>query len=269
MRYKLIRLVCALAVAMTCTATGIGQEKKPEKETVETTGFKAKIFEMKHREPNEILQTISPLGSGAKGAVITVNSQLKMLTIRDFPENIAAMEEAIKRLDVPRAARGDSTIELTMHVLLAHTTDSPTRLPGEIPNDLKDVVKQLQQTFTFKHYVLAATIVQRAKAFGRVNNAALAGSSQARWNEPEKQADGTIMNRAGSADYHFEITSISVLPGSTGGTTIHLDNFKFEFGRNTRIQTHLEVRDGEKLVVGTASYGEQALILVLSAKAPK
>ena len=266
---KTIRLICVLAFAAALIATGIAQEKKQEKENVETTGFKGKIFELKHREPSEIYQTISPLGSGFKGAVITINDELNMLTVRDFPENIAVIEEAIKRLDVSRTSRAESNVELSLQVLLANTSEIPNQLPGELPNDLKDVAKQLQNTFTFKNYILATTIVQRAKTNGRFRGGnALYGTGDSTWTVSYKRDDGSSRDIQEKANYEYRITAITVAPGVTGPSTIQLQNFFFRFGQ-TRVQTDLDVRDGEKLVVGTASYETKAMILVLTAKIPK
>ena len=46
---------------------------------------------------------------------------------------------------------------------------------------------------------------------------------------------------------------------STGMTSQTVDN-------RTQVQTALNLRDGEKVVVGTATLGDRALIIVLTAK---
>lgn len=257
---RMTRLLIALALAGGLAIVGIAQEKK---DYVETTGFKGRIFELKHREPAEIYQTLSPLGSGFKGATMTYNNDMKTITVRDFPENLAVIEEAIKRLDVPQTARVESSVELTLHVLLANKNDTGSQLPGTIPNDLQGVVKQLQNTFNFKNYHLATTIQQRTKTHNwrTQSGAALAGRSDARWEELTnggKNQNGT--------DYQYQIRGITLLQGTP--TTVQFQEFFFEFGK-TSIRTNLEVRDGEKLVVGTASFGEKAMILVLTAKVIK
>ncbi|HTG17524.1 MAG TPA: hypothetical protein VK747_19915, partial [Blastocatellia bacterium] len=64
---------------------------------VEEKGFKGRIFEIKYRDPVVLYQVVRPLGSGFKGATVSFDKQYRTLTVRDFPENIAAIEEAIKR----------------------------------------------------------------------------------------------------------------------------------------------------------------------------
>ena len=123
--------------------------KTPEPEYVDFTGFKGKIIELKHREPSDIISVVSPLGSGFKGAKLVANryTQPKSITIRDFPENIAAIEEAVKRLDVPLppapplpkpepAPAPDPNVEVRLQILLASGGEvlKTDPLPAEIQN---------------------------------------------------------------------------------------------------------------------------------------
>src|SRR5829696_7037259 len=89
-------------------SAAFGQEKKePEYNT--TREFRNKVFEIRNRDPRIVASTVKLLGSGFKGADLSVSSELKTITVRDFPENIAAIEEAIKRLD--KAAEVSPDIE--------------------------------------------------------------------------------------------------------------------------------------------------------------
>ncbi|MCI0659638.1 MAG: hypothetical protein L0220_01050, partial [Acidobacteria bacterium] len=56
--------------------------------------FKVKLFEIKHRNPESLRLALYALGSGAHGAEISSNNQLRTLTVRDYSDNIAAIEEA-------------------------------------------------------------------------------------------------------------------------------------------------------------------------------
>jgi len=276
MLIKIFNAVAALALALVFTTDCLaqqqnsGQSNRPEPQYVETRDFKGKIFEIKYRRPQEIYSALVPLGSGFKGATLTPNNETQTISVRDFPENIAAIEEAIKRLDTPQSARVESSVELSIRVLLTHT-DSPPNLvpaPASAP-DLNDVIKQMQNTFAFKDYQLVATIVQRAKTHSRFQGGnAIFGKGNAQWLENYKREDGRMDSQQGHADYQYQATGIEVSSNSSDGGKIQLDNFSFQFG-NAVVQTDLEVRDGEKLVVGTASWGNKAMILVLTAKVIK
>ncbi len=78
---------------------------KSEPDFVTEKGFKSKVFEVRYRDANNLSSVLRQLGSGFKGRSVSANSEFKTITVRDFPENIATMEEAIKRLDIPAAPR--------------------------------------------------------------------------------------------------------------------------------------------------------------------
>src|SRR5919106_4281558 len=104
-----------IALLLVATAA-FGQDKKAAEPLNTIRDFRNKIFEIHNRDPRQIADAIRLLGSGVGNAGINVNTDLKTLTVRDFPENIATMEEAIKRLDQPAPATPD--IELKISVLI-------------------------------------------------------------------------------------------------------------------------------------------------------
>src|ERR687883_1651973 len=151
------RLVAAAALALACASFG-AQQQQPAPQYVENTGFKNRIFEVKNRDPESLLSVIKLLTSGFKGAQASADRNFKTITVRDFPENIAAIEDALKRLDTPEAPHPE--IELHIHVLIAGNTELGA---SEVPAELKDVVGQLRSTLNFKNYYLLTSIIQRAK----------------------------------------------------------------------------------------------------------
>ena len=103
MTTKILKLTFAFIVVLMSLTMATAQQKPESKEPdyAETRAFKAKVFELKHRDPQELYNTISVLGSGFKGAAVTYSSANRTIAVRDFPENLGTIEEAIKRLDVP------------------------------------------------------------------------------------------------------------------------------------------------------------------------
>src|SRR5256714_13938848 len=134
-----------VAILLTAT-TAFAQEKKAaaEPEYNSVREFKNRVFEIKNRDPRDVAQSVKLLGSGFKGADLNVNTELKTITVRDFPENIAAIDEAIKRLDHAAAPAPD--IEFKISVLIG--SKSPLNA-ASIPDDLEPVVKQLQSTLRY------------------------------------------------------------------------------------------------------------------------
>src|SRR5687768_15219234 len=98
----LFLLVNSAAFAQQATPSA---QTKPEDNYVTEKGFKSKVFTITHRDVNNLGAVLRPLLSGFKGALIVPNGEFKTITVRDFPENIVIVEEAIKRLDMPLPPR--------------------------------------------------------------------------------------------------------------------------------------------------------------------
>jgi len=253
--------IFALTCAFSFTALAQQQSKTESKESnyVEAKGFRGKVFEIKHREPYALMQLLAPLGSGFKGATISYSNEYRSLSVRDFPENIAAIEEAIKRLDVPGDRSKDPDIEIEMHVLMATNTEGAS---SQTPASLKDVIKQLQSTLNYKGYHLLTSIVQRAKVRGQLQGSGVVEIL------PPISPEG----RQYTDSYGFRVNRFSLSTEQSGAATVQMDQFSFslrEPAGNAEISTSLGVREGEKVVVGTASLKDKAMILVLSAKVIK
>lgn len=266
---KMTKLSIALLLVSLLGAVSYAQQsaapQKKEPEYVDFSGFKGKVFEVKNRDPREIVPVISPLGSGFKGATIMASSEHKTITVRDFPENLVTIEEAIKRLDVPaptKPARPSSPdVEVTAYVLIASNTETAN---NSYPALLKDVITQLQATLNYKSYTLLTPIVQRTK----LENGIIQSNGTA-----------TLSDKTLSANYRFSIGQILPELRDTPNSGISLSNLQFSLkgssGDDQRaigeadISTRLTIRDGEKVVVGTASLKDKALILVLTVKTVK
>jgi hypothetical protein len=240
-------IVIPAVVAQQPTTT----QDKPKEDFVTEREFKSKIFEVKYREPSSIANVLRQLGSGFKGAGISANNEFKTLTVRDFPENLATIEEAIKRLDTPAAPR--SSVQMHIHVLLA-SNRSPTTPAVEIPLELKDVITELRGTLTYRNYELITSVLQRLTE----TNRGLNGSGLAQI--PGSQSSVT------TAPYEYYVNQLSFVPNASGTQAIQIQDFTFVLtgeGIRGRVQTALNLRDGEKVVVGTATINDRALIVVL------
>ena len=251
-------LLLTLAMVLAFVSASSAQQPEPSPTPTQPDpsiqrSFKSRIFEVKYRDPNSLLNALYQLGSGFKGAAMSANAEFRTITVRDFPENIATVEEALKRLDQPGAPRPN--IELHMHVLVA-SNDGGTA--AEAPAELKDVLAQLRGTLNYKNYELAASIVQRITETPR----GLQGSGVA---ELPSTNPGTPNS---SMPYEFFITNVSLLQNATGPASVQIAEFTFVTmeKERARVQTALTLRDGEKVVVGTATLRNRALVIVLTAK---
>src|SRR6266576_284585 len=187
--YRTITKITALLIAIMSVTMLAHAQTTPTPAAsdnyVTNTGFKNRVFEVQNRTPEDLVPVIKLLTSGFKGAELAASNEFRTNTVRDFPENIAAIEEAIKRLDTPEVTRPD--IELRMHVLLASNKEGAS---NQYPSDLKDVITELQKTLSFKEYTLLTSIVQRTRESRRTYRGYLEGrgSAEVAWpNMPEKR----------------------------------------------------------------------------------
>ena len=250
----------AIVLFLIVSSTSFAQQPTPstpnksEDDFVTEKGFKSKVFTINHRDPGSLGSLLSPLLSGFKGVMIRANPEFKTLTVRDFPENLATIEEAIKRLDTPASPR--SNIELHMHILVASNTGGTTE---QLPDELKDVITQLRGTLSYRNYELAASVVQRLTETPR----GLHGSGVAEITNV--QANPPTM----ALSYEYAINSVSLAQSPGNPMAIQIGEFSFQARTNTvngSLQTALNLRDGEKVVVGTATIRDRGLIIVLTAK---
>jgi hypothetical protein len=230
---------------------------RPEPDYVTDKGFKSRVFDIKYRNPSSLAQVLKNLGSGFKGATLQSSFEFKTITVRDFPENLATMEEAIKRLDLP--ATPQPNIELHMHVLIASNSGSGS---SDMPAELRDVLTQLRSTLNYRNYELAASVVQRLTSTERV----LQGSGTA------EVPSGSAGMANLSMPYEYQIYNLSMVQNAVGAPSVQISDFNFSTVTDkdrARIQTALNLRDGEKVVVGTATLRSRALVIVMTANLVK
>ena len=268
------RILAAVVVAASLLAAAFGQQPAqtpaPKAETpqpkppdyVETTGFKGKVFPVKYREPYAVMRAVQPLGSGFRGASMSFSDEFKTIAVRDFPENLAAIEEAIKRLDTPEAQRPD--IEFHVNVLIA---SNATGGADEYPPELGDVVKQLQSALRYKSYALMTSSIHRTReGRERVENNGVAESRLFTVNAP--QGNPFFYN------YSFSAVSLDAT------ATVQIGTFSFQMRvpvnigssiqyENVGFRSPVSLRQGEKVVVGTTTMGDKGLVVVLSARIVK
>jgi hypothetical protein len=169
------------------------------------------------------------------------------------PAVMAAIEETIKRLDVPKPS--PRNIELTGDILEALPTPAE---PTSLPSELQGVVAQLKRTFGFAAYRLADTLFVRARE------------------EQGLETNGTSANDfvgLGRLNYSLSVRTAFVT-AAEGGAVVHLDGMSFaasnpKLGRGrVGVSGDIDIRVGQRVVVGNTGLGTSgnAIILVLSAK---
>ncbi|MCI0665493.1 MAG: hypothetical protein L0220_30915 [Acidobacteria bacterium] len=264
-------LVCAMPMSYAYAQT-TDEQKKDEKESAQDLKkFAVKLFEIKHRSPRSLASSLQSLGSGAGNTSIYANEDLKTLTVRDYPENIAVIEEALKRLDVPD--KSPVSLEFQLHLIAASMTPSEK---ATMPKVLEPAVEQLKSTLKFTNYRYVSSALNRVSDRGRVESSGVTGSL---FPTPV----GVANSPENPSFYQCSLSRVSLTQDAAGKESIQIDLFKFgvsvpiRVGSNQTqykdigIVTPLSLREGEMAVVGTAniSGSDEAIIVVISVKKAK
>jgi hypothetical protein len=204
-----------------------------------------KLVTLKYASPDSLTNII-----GTFGVRVQWNGGLRTMALTGSPENIGAAEAAIKQLDVP-----PKNIELVVHFLVGGNQAAP----GAVPAELSDVVTQLKKTFAFKEYSLLDTLTIRTRAG---SNADTTGLISAAGSSIPRMTQFSIRSATVSEDGVVRIDRMHAGLRIPVPTQAKIDYI------NTGIDQDVDVKAGQKVVVGRASLEgpEKALFLILTAK---
>lgn len=253
-----------ILIALLLAASATFAQEKTQDDYNTTREFKNKVFTVENRDPGALASAVKLLGSGFRGAGISINSELRTITVRDFPENVAAIEEALKRLDRPAGA---PDIELKISVLIA----SKTPLTGPaLPDELAPVVKELQSALNYSHYGLMTATVHRTKIGTGIEGSGVA----------EPTLLGMTAQQERPIIYTYKLNGITA---GANSETPSIDIGRFQFNMRVPIdvgsngiqyqsvgfETPVAIKQRERVVIGTTTMGAKALIVVVTANIGK
>ncbi|HST53100.1 MAG TPA: hypothetical protein VLJ61_13915 [Pyrinomonadaceae bacterium] len=261
------KILLAFAFAFVCAGAASAQNEKsatkPEEDNYVTSkAFQNRVFEIKNRDPLGLARVLSPLTSGFRGAVVSPNEEFHTITVRDFPENIAVIEDAIRRFDTPEASRPG--IEFRVHMLIASNDEAAT---SRYPSELSDVVKQLQSTLGYRNFTLMGSQIIRSKEGSGMNfNKGVADLRLT--NDTPASKNPVFYN------YNFDTISLD----RTGAQTrIQIGDFNMDMRvpvmissgsvsyESVGFKNPISLREGERVVVGTTSIADKSVVVILSA----
>jgi hypothetical protein len=267
------RASLALALLAVCFAAAgaRAQEPKPapaaDDNFVVGKGFANEVFEVKNRDPLSLARALKPLGSGFKGAVMEHNQEFRTITVRDLPENIAIIREAIRRLDTPQPPR--PSIEFQVHLLVG-TNDQTAA--GDIPAQLGDIVQQLRTKLGYKNFSVMGSQFIRSK---EERNLTVSNKGVA-----DLKLSSAGLASANPVFYEYQLRSFTVTEGG-GPTRIQVEAFNLSLRMplllsSDKVTYHdvgfnnpVTLREGERVVVGTTSVGDKSVVVILTATTMK
>ena len=213
-----------------------------------------KLFVLKYADPQSVRALLQVFHAN-----LDSNRDLHVIAVDATPETMAAIEDAIKRLDVPAAA--PVNVDLTIQLVVGHEAEGPTGSP--VPKDLDSVVTQLKNAFAFKSYSLLDTLALRTRTGEQASTTSSGATVQ----------NG---NATAAVETHFRINSISV---GGDGATVHISRLQAginmpvprgasDFERHDLgLNTDVDIKEGQKVVIGRLGITkDQALFLVMTAK---
>ncbi|HTT65681.1 MAG TPA: secretin N-terminal domain-containing protein [Bryobacteraceae bacterium] len=202
-----------------------------------------RVFVLKYADAYHVANVLAVFGYGIKP-----DRDMHVIAVSAPPGAMTAIEDAIKRLDVPTAAAKD--IDLVVYLVVA--AEQPSAGAG-LPSELQPVADQLRKIFSYKSFRLLDSILLRTQPGNRA------------------VADGVI-TPGGESKTTYEFTvQPSAVTDAPDGRLIRLDNLRLSMAlpgdRHAGFNTEITVREGQKVVVGKSNMGsDQALILVVTAK---
>lgn len=266
------RILLALALALVAAPAALAQTEapKPQEENFVTQKmFQNRVFDIRHRDPQSLARVLAPLTSGFRGAVVSPNFEFRTISVRDFPENIAVIEEAIRRLDTPEAARpARPAVEFRVHLLVASNEELTAAQP---PAELSGVVKQLQTALGYKSFsLMGSQVVRGEEGRGEVYNKGVADL---------KLPNDTMANK-NPIYYTYNIRAVS-LDNAGGRARLNVEVFNLELKvplwlggdkivyETVGFRNPVSLREGEPAVAGTTTMADKSVVVVLTASTMK
>lgn len=258
------RILVALALLLAAAASAAAQENRQQDEYVTQKIFQNRVFDIKNRDPQALARVLNPLTSGFRGATVSPNQEFRTITVRDFPENIAVIEEAIRRLDTPEAPR--PSVEFKVHILVASNDEA---VANRYPAELSEVVGRLQSSLGYKNFGLLGAQVVRSREGRDTNNRGVA--------DPKASGDATSSRQP--ITFTYVIRGVT-LDNAGSRARVQLEEFNMDMlipvqrgsdyiPQNVGFKNPVTLREGEKVVAGTLSVADKTVVVVISAGTTK
>lgn len=248
-----------ILLALACLGL-CAQEKKgvPPLQNEERPEKIQRIVELQHQKPAEVAALLSN-----SGVEVRASEPLKAISLYGPKNLVEALEAEIRRLDKPVMVTSRN-IELVAYFILASPKGSAG---GPLPKELEPVAKQLESIFAMKDFRLFETAFVRVREGTDIMTN---GSAQV------PAADGA----APPSGYQMRAQSASITHAGAA-RVVRLDRFHFSIrvpypagpagqynSSEVAFFTNLDIREGQKVVVGQSKVGpgDAALVLVLTAR---
>lgn len=220
------------ALLLVAAVLGVAVAQEPPKQP-----FEYQIIQLKYANPDDMYKVLLVFENACN---IRVNQQVRTISLRCLKEVMPAVQDAVKRLDVPPPASRD--LELTAYFLV--TSDKPEGSGTAVPPELDGVVKQIRSVLKLKDVHLFESLQIRAGA-GR---------------------GGQVNGKVGGMATDFRIQSWSVRPGDKD--VVSIEQMRASVTDTGLRLDRIDIPVSQKVVIGRSSMNgpNKEFIVVLSAK---
>jgi hypothetical protein len=203
-----------------------------------------KVFVLKHVGVNDMGRILSVFPAAISGAE---RDGMRALSVSANPAVMAAIEETIKRLDVPQPPA--KSVEVTGYVLecSAQRVEGAPALP-----ELDSVIAQLKRTFGYSGCSLAQTLFARARDDANFNTLS---------SEESASGSGTTSR--------YTLNARVSIDAERAPAVVRFRRLRYsESPLGNDFSGDIDVRDGQKVILGKVGSGPggRDQILLLTAK---
>jgi hypothetical protein len=206
------------------------------------------------------------------GIGLVIKQSGDIVVITGPPERVDTAEAILKQLDVPppppSPVEQKKDIQLTAYMIIA----SPSATTGTpVPKDLDSAISQVSSIFPYKSFnMFDAVLMRMVEGEGR-------DASRGHVSGALPQGQQTF---AGGGSYDFSVQAVGLTP-ATPANLLRLHNLSLQLRilagvdkdgkdkyQQVNIDTNIDMKEGQKIVVGKANIdgSENALIVILTAK---
>jgi hypothetical protein len=218
-----------------------------------------RVFQLKYVSPGRLAEMLGPFGT----IHVSTVEPLKTITVRANPTMLAEFEKLVQRFDVPPPPVPN--IDVTIYLMSALRQPAASTVPAE----LEGVVKQLKSTFSYKGFQLIDTQVIRVRAGQGGEASGVVEGQSVDGNKAINQVKFRSASVSTDAKGHaIRIDGLKVglkIPVVSAGAGGGQKQYQY---LDTGINTDVDIREGQKVVVGKANMdgSDRASIVVLTAK---
>jgi hypothetical protein len=249
------RLVLALLLIALPLAAQEAKKEDQKGNALSSAPRIQKLFLLKYADPTHVANLL-----GVFNASVRPDSDMHALAVETTSEaTMKAIEEAIQRLDVASAA--SKNIEMTAYLLIGGETAGTDA--SAMPKELDSVVAQLKNAFAFKSYRLLDILALRTRVGQRASTSSSGRGTKIGDNTPVVTTQFQIRSAGiGSDETTIRIDGLNLdsrIPVQTGS------GGQFAV-TNAGLQADVDIKQGQKVVIGRVSVAESALFVVLTAQ---